>query len=101
MLTHYFTEMESCKQSMASLGAEFLRNNSSKVEAAETVALRSSADRATLISVADTVSRGIEIAFEFVFKNHLLLVVKIGGIVYVSHYFEDDRERIFILPYIG
>ena len=65
-LTHYFTEMESCKQSMASLGAEFLRNNSSKVEAAETVALRSSADRATLISVADTVSRGMEIAFEYV-----------------------------------
>jgi hypothetical protein len=44
---------------------------------------------------------GQEIVFEFVLKNHLLLVVKIGGIVYVSHYFEDDRERIFILPYIG
>lgn len=63
-LQHYENAIEKCEESMASLGAEFLRNNSSKVEAAETVAIRNSADRATLISVADTIGRGFLLALK-------------------------------------
>lgn len=63
-LQHYENAIVKCEESMASLGAEFLRNNSSKVEAAETVAIRNSADRATLISVADTIGRGFLLALK-------------------------------------
>lgn len=78
-LQHYFNEIEKCKESMGALGAEFLRNSTAKVEATETVAIRNSADRATLISVADTISRGMVIALEYMAK---WLGVDANNIVY-------------------
>lgn len=56
-LTHISNEIQNCKDTMGTLGAEFLRDSSSKNEAMETVAMRLAGDRASLISIIDTVSR--------------------------------------------
>lgn len=56
-LSHYVNEIQNCKDTMGTLGAEFLRDSSSKNEAMETVAMRLAGDRASLISIIDTVSR--------------------------------------------
>lgn len=56
-LSHISSEINNCKLTMGSLGAEFLRDNSKKGEAVETVAMRNAGDRATLLSIANVVSR--------------------------------------------
>lgn len=56
-LGHISSEINNCKLTMGSLGAEFLRDNSKKGEAVETVAMRNAGDRATLMSIANLVSR--------------------------------------------
>ena len=64
-LKNITTEIEECKKSMAALGNEFLRDRTRGVEAAETVAMRTSGDRATLQSVSDTVSRAMTLMFKY------------------------------------
>lgn len=56
-LSQIKTELQEIKKDMAALGAEFLRDTSNSNESTETVAMRTSADRATLISIVDTASR--------------------------------------------
>jgi len=57
-------EKEKLKESMVILGANMLQGDKKTAEAENTVAMRSSGERATLISIADTCSRGITKALE-------------------------------------
>ena len=57
-------EKEQLKQSMVILGANMLQGDKNVAEAENTVAMRSSGERATLISIADTCSRGMTRALE-------------------------------------
>jgi hypothetical protein len=63
-LTSLKEELETIKKTIGQLGAEFLRDTSNSAESTDTVSMRTSADRATLISVIDTSSRLITSALQ-------------------------------------